>query len=181
MRCRFILRAAFGIVGVLIVAPGLWAQVSNAGHAPETPAPTVRPGPWRGVGTVTPCVLPWGGIYACPPAPTTVAIRAGRMFDSLTGQMLTKQVVLVQGQRITAVGPDGTVTIPAGTQVIDLSQATVVSCNKGNALSRQRIPGRHTPRYDQPGRHQRPQGAGVGPGNRLGRAHTEPERKAGSW
>jgi imidazolonepropionase-like amidohydrolase len=126
MRRRFVLIAAVGIVGILIVAPALWAQVSNAGHAPETPAPTVRPGPWRGVGTVTPCVLPWGGIYACPPAPTTVAIRAGRMFDSLTGEMLTQQVVLIHGQRITAVGPDGTVTIPEGTPMIDLSQATVL-------------------------------------------------------
>jgi imidazolonepropionase-like amidohydrolase len=55
-----------------------------------------------------------------------IAIRAGQMFDSVTGKMLTKQVVLIQGQRITAVGPDGTVTIPAGTQVIDLSQATIL-------------------------------------------------------
>src|SRR5882762_5616415 len=126
MRCRFVLIAAIEIVGVLIVAPRTLAQVSNAGKAPETPAPKVRPVTWRGVGPVAPCVLPWGGIYACPPAPTTVAIRAGRMFDSLTGQMLTKQVVLIQGQRITEVGPDGTVTIPAGIRVIDLSQATVL-------------------------------------------------------
>src|SRR5258706_7124382 len=126
MRSRFVLRAALGIVGVLIVAPAPWAQVSNAGKAPETPAPKVRPGTWRGVGPVAPCVLPWGGIYACPPAPTTVAIRAGRMFDSLNGKMLTKQVVLIQGQRITDVGPDGSVTIPVGTRVIDLSQATVL-------------------------------------------------------
>jgi imidazolonepropionase-like amidohydrolase len=126
MRCSFVLRAALGIVGVLIVAPAPWAQVSNAAKAPETPAPQVRPGPWRGVGPVAPCVLPWGGIYSCPPAPTTVAIRAGRMFDSLSGKMLTKQVVLIQGQRITDVGPDGTLTIPAGTRVIDLSQATVL-------------------------------------------------------
>ena len=48
------------------------------------------------------------------------------MFDSLTGKMLTKQVVLIQGQRITAVGADGTVTIPLGTQVIDLGQATIL-------------------------------------------------------
>ena len=48
------------------------------------------------------------------------------MFDSLSGKMLTKQVVLIQGQRITDVGPDGTVTIPAGTRVIDLSQAVVL-------------------------------------------------------
>jgi imidazolonepropionase-like amidohydrolase len=126
MRWGFVLRAALGIAGVLIVAPAPWAQVSNAGKAPETPAPQVSPGPWRGVGTVAPCVLPWGGIYACPPAPTTVAIRAGRMFDSLSGKMLTKQVVLIQGQRITDVGPDGTVTIPAGTRVIDLSQAAIL-------------------------------------------------------
>jgi imidazolonepropionase-like amidohydrolase len=126
MRSRFVLRAALGLFGVLIVAPAPWAQVSNAGKAPETPAPQVRPGPWRGVGTVPPCVLPWGGIYACPPAPATVAIRAGRMFDSLSGKMLTKQVVLIQGQRITDVGPDGAVTIPPGTRVIDLSQATVL-------------------------------------------------------
>ena len=120
------LAMALGIVQALIVCPALWAQASNAGHAPETPAPVVAPGPWRGVGPVPGCVLPWGGVYACPPAPTTVAIRAGRMFDSLTGQMLTKQVVLIHGQRITAVGPDGSTTIPAGTRVIDLSQATVL-------------------------------------------------------
>jgi len=126
MRCRFVLIAAIEIVGVLIVAPKLYAQVSKAGHAPDTPAPQVKPGTWRGVGTVAPCALPWGGIYSCPPAPTTVAIRAGRMFDSLSGKMVTKQVVLIQGQRITDVGPDGSITIPAGTRVIDLSQATIL-------------------------------------------------------
>ena len=71
-------------------------------------------------------VGPWGHIYECPPAPTTVAIRAGRLFDSLTGRMLTKQVILVQGQKIADVGPEGTLKIPAGTRVIDLSQATVL-------------------------------------------------------
>ena len=40
--------------------------------------------------------------------------------------MLTKQVVIVNGERITDVGPEGQVRIPAGVQVIDLSQATVV-------------------------------------------------------
>jgi imidazolonepropionase-like amidohydrolase len=48
------------------------------------------------------------------------------MFDSIKGTMLTKQVVLIQGQRITEVGPEGSVTIPGGTRVIDLSQATVL-------------------------------------------------------
>src|SRR5690349_24153370 len=123
MRSRFVLITALGIIGIALAAPA-GAQVSNAGKAPETPAPQVK-SQWRGVGPVAPCVLPWGGLYACPPAPTTVAIRAGRMFDSIKGTMLTKQVVLIQGQRIINVGPEGSVTIPTGTQVIDLSQATV--------------------------------------------------------
>jgi imidazolonepropionase-like amidohydrolase len=125
VRIKILLIAVLAAVGFLIVAPGSWAQVSNAGKAPETPAPQVVRA-WRGVGPVAPCVLPWGGIYACPPAPATVAIRAGRMFDSIKGAMLTKQVVLIQGQRITEVGPEGSVTIPAGTRVIDLSQATIL-------------------------------------------------------
>ena len=41
----------------------------------------------------TPCVDPYGGIYECPPAPTTVAIRAGRLFDSLTATKGVKTVV----------------------------------------------------------------------------------------
>ena len=55
-----------------------------------------------------------------------VAVRAGRLFNSKTGQMLTRQVVLLSGERITDVGPEAQVKIPAGVQVIDLGQATVL-------------------------------------------------------
>ena len=48
------------------------------------------------------------------------------MFDSKTGQMLTRQVVLISGDRITEAGPEARIRIPAGTQVIDLSRATVL-------------------------------------------------------
>ncbi len=40
--------------------------------------------------------------------------------------MLARQVVLMQGERITDVGPEAQIKIPAGAQVIDLSQATVL-------------------------------------------------------
>jgi imidazolonepropionase-like amidohydrolase len=83
------------------------------------------PAPWRGAGP-TPCVGSDGGVLQCPPAPRVIAIRAGRMFNSRTGQMLTKQVVVLTGERITDVGPEAQVKIPAGAQVIDLSQATVL-------------------------------------------------------
>ncbi len=54
------------------------------------------------------------------------AVRAGRLFDSETGRMLTNQVIVINGERITAVGPDAQVKIPAGARVIDLSRATVL-------------------------------------------------------
>jgi imidazolonepropionase-like amidohydrolase len=55
-----------------------------------------------------------------------LAIRAGRMFNSKTGQMLTKQVIVLGGERITEVGPEAQIKIPAGAQVIDLSQSTIL-------------------------------------------------------
>ena len=57
------------------------------------------------------------------PAPIT-AIRVGRLVDPETGTSTTNQVILVQAGRFTAIGAN--VAIPAGAQVIDLSQLTVV-------------------------------------------------------
>ena len=91
----------------------VWAQVQPP------------PAPWRGAGP-TPCVGSDRGIFQCPSAARTIAIRAGRLFDSKTGQMLTRQVVILSGERITDVGSQAQVKIPAGAQVIDLGQATVL-------------------------------------------------------
>jgi imidazolonepropionase-like amidohydrolase len=54
------------------------------------------------------------------------AIRAGRLVDVTNGRVLTDQVILVRGDRIEAVGGAATVSIPAGTKVIDLSAYTVL-------------------------------------------------------
>ena len=56
----------------------------------------------------------------------TTAVRAGRLFDPKSGQMVANQVVLIQGERITQVGPAASVSIPTGARVIDLSRATVL-------------------------------------------------------
>src|SRR6266567_6346248 len=85
----------------------------------------VPPAPWRGAGK-PPCVGSDGGVYQCPPAPRLIAVRAGSLFDSNTGTMLTRQVVIVSGERITEVGSESRVKTPAGAQVIDLSQSTVL-------------------------------------------------------
>src|SRR4029077_21125733 len=110
MRCQSVRAAEFGI---LLSATALWAQVQPP------------PAPWRGAGT-TPCVGADGGVYQCLPAARAIAVRAGRLFDTRTGRMLTRQVVLISGERITGAGPEDRVRIPAGVPVIDLSQATVL-------------------------------------------------------
>ena len=51
------------------------------------------------------------------------AIKAGRVVDPDAGTAAQNQVILVEGGKITAIG--GSVTIPSGASVIDLSQATV--------------------------------------------------------
>jgi imidazolonepropionase-like amidohydrolase len=94
-------------------------------QAPSTPARRPAPEPWRFAGS-RPCIGPENGVLLCPPAPQVVAVRAGRLFDSVTGRMLTRQVVVARGELITDVGPEGQVTIPPGATVIDLSGATVL-------------------------------------------------------
>jgi len=111
MRSKYLLLT---VLGVIAVAAALLAQEPR-GQAP-----------WRGVGP-QPCTGPADfGFYKCAPPPEAVAVRAGRLFNSKTGQMLTKQVVLLNGDKITDVGPEGQVRIPAGVRVIDLSNATVL-------------------------------------------------------
>ena len=101
-----------GIITTLF-AGALWSQVQPP------------PAPWKGAGP-TPCVGSDGGVKQCVPAARVIAIRAGRLFDSKAGKLLAKQVIVVQGDKITDVGAEGQVKIPAGADSIDLSQATVL-------------------------------------------------------
>src|SRR5262245_62111261 len=59
--------------------------------------------------------------FVTPPG-QVIAIRAGRLFDSRSGGILSSQVVLIKGDRIADVG--STVTIPPDALVIDLGTAT---------------------------------------------------------
>lgn len=64
-----------------------------------------------------------GGKYLVPPN-QVIAIKAGRLFDSRSGNVVDNQVIIVRGDRIADVG--GAVQIPAGATVIDLGAATVM-------------------------------------------------------
>jgi imidazolonepropionase-like amidohydrolase len=105
-----------GVVGVL---------QAQAPPPPATPTRPLAPEPWRRSGP-RPCVRPGSGFAQCQAAPGVTAVRAGRLFDSEAGRMLTNQVILIDGERITAVGAEGQVKIPAGARVVDLSRSTVL-------------------------------------------------------
>jgi imidazolonepropionase-like amidohydrolase len=73
------------------------------------------------------CLL---AIFASPAAAQTteesawLAIRAGRLIDGLGGAPVTGATILIEGERIRAVGAG--IAIPPGARVIDLSRMTVL-------------------------------------------------------
>jgi imidazolonepropionase-like amidohydrolase len=56
--------------------------------------------------------------------PVQTAIRAARLLDVKTGALITNAVVLIEGERISAVGSG--LSIPAGASVIDLGDVTLL-------------------------------------------------------
>ena len=79
-----------------------------------------------GVGLVGLFVLAAGTVtlQAQQAAGGAVVVRAGRVIDGLSAEPLGPSNILIEGGRITAVGPD--VVIPAAAHVIDLSDYTVL-------------------------------------------------------
>ncbi|HYU31690.1 MAG TPA: amidohydrolase family protein [Thermoanaerobaculia bacterium] len=61
---------------------------------------------------------------AQPEPPHRLAVRAGRLIDGTGAAPVRDAVILIEGDRITAVGPG--LSIPPGTEVIDLSHSTVL-------------------------------------------------------
>lgn len=62
--------------------------------------------------------------FAQTAANRNVAIRCGRLIDMRTGSVTNNAVILIEGERITAVGAN--LSIPANAEVIDLSRMTVL-------------------------------------------------------
>ena len=53
-------------------------------------------------------------------AQSSVVVRAGKLFDGRSDQLSSNQVIVIQGNRISDLGPAGSVKIPAGAEEIDL-------------------------------------------------------------
>jgi len=56
--------------------------------------------------------------------PRLIAIRAGHLIDGRNDASIQNAVILIEGERIKAAGPN--LAVPAGAQVIDLSKSTVL-------------------------------------------------------
>jgi len=65
--------------------------------------------------------LPFAGTQA-----QVTAIRAGRLLDPERGVVTPNQIILVENGRFTQIGAAGSLAIPAGAEVIDLSSLTVM-------------------------------------------------------
>src|SRR5580704_9223268 len=70
--------------------------------------------------------LGFGGSCLAAEGQKAVVIHAGQMFDSHAARLVSKQVIVIQGDRIDDVGAEGSVRIPLGAEEIDLGAATVL-------------------------------------------------------
>ena len=64
------------------------------------------------------------GATAVQAAPTGIVLHAARLLDIESGRIISPGEILVQGERITAVG--SSVTHPAGAQIVDLGDTTLM-------------------------------------------------------
>jgi imidazolonepropionase-like amidohydrolase len=86
-------------------------------------------------------------IAAAPAQTKLTAIKAGKLVDPETGGVTTGQVIIIEGRRIKAIGPN--LSVPSGAEVIDLSNSAVLpglfDCHthmcSGTAGQRGAIPG----------------------------------------
>src|SRR4051794_28960048 len=77
MRCQSGLKTALlAAFGVMTLSTAVYAQGAGG---PGTP--------WRGAGA-QPCFGPDNGATLCAPAQRTIAVKAGRLFDSKSGQIV---------------------------------------------------------------------------------------------
>jgi len=62
--------------------------------------------------------------WAAPTPPARKAVRAAAMLDVVAGRIVENPVVLIEGEKITAVGPG--LAIPRGAEVFDLGDVTIL-------------------------------------------------------
>jgi imidazolonepropionase-like amidohydrolase len=70
-------------------------------------------------------VFPWVPQVKAQPAALTL-VKAGRLLDPRTGNVLSPAAVLIEGDKIKQVGSPTQISVPAGARIIDLGAATLL-------------------------------------------------------
>ena len=63
---------------------------------------------------------------AAEPASPTLLIKAGRLLDPRTGNVLSPAAVLIENEKVKEVGAPAKVQAPSGTKIVDLGSATLL-------------------------------------------------------
>ena len=92
-------RRLSAVVAAAVLVAAVAAVIHAQAPPPATQARPLAPEPWRRTG-VRPCVRPGSGFAACPAPLGITAVRAGRLFDSEAGRLLTNQVIVIDGERM---------------------------------------------------------------------------------
>ncbi len=66
------------------------------------------------------------GAPGMPSGEGTVVLKAARIIDGTGAEPIRNGAIVVEGDKIAAIGPAGTITVPAGAKVIDLGNATLL-------------------------------------------------------
>jgi len=82
-------------------------------------------GSWVG-GLCAVLLLSWNVLAQPSSTPRRVVIRAGHLLDVKTGNTLSGQAIVIEGDKIVSVGPAADLKSSLGTEVIDLPNATVL-------------------------------------------------------
>src|SRR5215470_12864691 len=78
------------------------------------------------IGSALLLALGLGGSCLAAESQRIVAVHLGQLFDGKSDRLASRQVIVIAGERIADVGPEGSVKIPAGAEEIDLGTATVL-------------------------------------------------------
>lgn len=70
--------------------------------------------------------LGWTAQVGAQPAAAVTLVKAGRLLDPRTGQVLAPAAVLIEGDQIKQVGSSSQIGAPDGAQIIDLGTATLL-------------------------------------------------------
>src|SRR5258708_28097758 len=79
---------------------------------------------WQSVIGFALLTLGLGGSCLAADSQRTVVIHASQLFDGRSDRLASKQVIVIQGERIADVGAEGSVKIPNGAEEINLATTT---------------------------------------------------------